>query len=84
MAAWGYEPWEGDSLVVSIKVVPAHKRGNLTVLVWLRDYVENGDGEPQNCVRTTFRTNYPEIESFRNAIADLMDGKAKEAILVGQ
>ena len=82
-AAWGYEPWEGDSLVVSVEVAPADKRGNLSVQVWLRDYVENGDGVPQNCVRTTFHTNYPEVENFRIAIAELMDGKAKEAVLVG-
>jgi hypothetical protein len=82
-AAWGYE-WGGDSLVVSVEVAPADKRGNLSVQVWLRDYVENGDGAPQNCVRTTFQTNYPEIENFRIAIAALMDGKAKEAVLVGQ
>lgn len=83
-AAWGYEPWEGDSLVVSVEVAPADRRGNLTVQVWLRDYVDIGDGAPQNCVRTTFRTSYPEIESFRDAIADLMNGKAKEAVLFGQ
>ena len=35
-------------------------------------------------VRTTFQTNYPELENFRIAIAALMDGKAKEAVLVGQ
>lgn len=83
-AAWGYEPWKGESLVVSVEVAPADKRGNLSVQVWLRDYVENGDGAPQNCVRTTFQTNYPEIENFRIAIAALMDGKAKEAVLLGR
>lgn len=83
-AAWGYEPWEGDSLVVSVEVTPADKRGNLLVQVWLRDYLENGDGTPLNCVRTTFKTNYPEIDNFCMAIAALMDGKAKEAVLVGQ
>jgi hypothetical protein len=82
-AAWGYEPWEGDSLVVSVEVAPADKRGNLSVQVWLRDYAEMGDGAPSNCVRTTFKTNYPELESFRNVIAQLMDGKAKQAVLVG-
>ena len=83
-AAWGYEPWEGNSLVVSVEIAPADKRGNLSVRVWLRDYAEMGDGSPSNCVRTTFKTNYPELENFRNAIAQLMDGKAKEAVLLGQ
>lgn len=83
-AAWGYEPWEGQSLVVSVEVSPADRRGNLSVQVWLRDYIEVVDGTPFNCVRTTFKSNYPELENFRNAIAQLMAGKAKEAVLVGQ
>ena len=83
-ASWGYEPWVGDSLVVSVEVAPADKRGNLSVQVWLRDYTENGERRPSNCVRTTFKANYPELESFRQAIARLMDGKIDEAVLVGQ
>jgi hypothetical protein len=82
-ATWGYEPWEGDSLVVSVEVAPADTRGNLSVRVWLRDYVENGDGTLLNCVRTTFQTNYSEIENFRIALGALMDGKAKVAVLLG-
>ncbi|WP_100259645.1 hypothetical protein [Qipengyuania seohaensis] len=83
-AAWGYEPWEGDALVVSVEVAPADKRGNLSVQVWLRDNLEMGEGVPQNCVRTTFKTNYPELEAFSQAIARLMDGKVEEASLAGQ
>lgn len=83
-ASWGYEPWEGDSLVTSVSVAPADTRGNLSVQVWLRDYTENGKGKPLNCVRTTFKTNYPDLETFRQGIAQLMDGKSDEAILVGQ
>lgn len=83
-AAWGYEPWEGDALVVSVEVAPADKRGNLSVQVWLRDYAEAAEGAPSNCVRTIFKTNYPELQSFSNAIAQLMDGKVEQAVLVGQ
>ena len=83
-ASWGYEPWEGDSLFVSVKVAPADKRGDLAVQVWLRDYTENGEGQPSNCVRTTFKANYPELENFRHSIARLMDGKIEEAVLVGR
>ena len=82
-AAWGYEPWEGDTLVVSVEIAPADKRGNLSVNVWLRDYAEMGEGKPANCVRTTFVTNYPEVEAFRLAIAKLMDRRVDEAVLVG-
>ena len=56
-AAWGYEPWEGDALVVSLEIAPADTRGNIAVKVWLRDYVEFAEGVPCNCVRTSFITN---------------------------
>ena len=83
-ASLGYEPREGDSLVVSVSVAPADTRGNLSVQVWLRYYTENGEEKPLNCVRTTFKTYYPDLENFRHGIAQLMDGKADEANLVGQ
>jgi hypothetical protein len=82
-AAWGYEPWEGDALVVSIEIVPAGRRGDLAVKVWLRDHMEMGEGEPSECLRTSFVTHYPELEAFRREIANLMDGKAEEARLLG-
>ncbi len=58
---WGYEPWEGDALVVSIEIAAADKRGNLSVKVWLRDYTEMGEGVPFECLRTSFITQYPEL-----------------------
>lgn len=80
---WGYEPWKGNALVVSIEIAAADKRGNLSVKVWLRDHTEMGEGEPSECLRTSFITQYPEIESFRIDIAKLMNGKAEEAKLLG-
>ena len=82
-AQWGYEPWEGDALVVSIEIAPTGKRGDLAVKVWLRDHTEMGEGEPANCLRTTFNTHYPQLEAFGLEIANLMDGKAEEAKLLG-
>ena len=82
-AEWGYEPWEGDALVVSVEIVPAGRRGDLGVKVWLRDHTEMGEGEPSECLRTSFITHYPQLEAFRLEIADLMDGKAQEAKLLG-
>jgi hypothetical protein len=82
-AEWGYDPWEGDALVVSIEIAPAGKRGDLAVKVWLRDHMEMGEGEPSECLRTTFITHYPELEAFRVQIANLMEGKAEEATLLG-
>lgn len=82
-AEWGYEPWKGNALVVSIEIAPAGKRGDLAVKVWLRDHTEMGEGEPSECVRTTFFTHYPELEAFRCEIASLMGGKAEEAKLLG-
>jgi hypothetical protein len=79
--AWGYEPWEGDSLVVSIQIAPADKRGNLLAKVWLRDL---DDGPPSTCIRTSFITNYPELDAFRLSVADMMERKAGAAVLVGK
>lgn len=78
--SWGYEPWEGDSLVVSVEIAPADTRGNLRVKVWLRDL---DDGPPSNCIRTSFVTNYPELEAFRKSIREMMDRKSDAATLVG-
>lgn len=83
-AAWGYEPWEGDALVVSVEIKPADKLGKLSVQVWLQEHVGMGEGMPANGVRAIFKTNYSELESFSNAIALLMDGKVEEAVLAGQ
>jgi hypothetical protein len=83
-AAWGYEPWEGDSLVVSVEIAPSDNRGNLAVKVWLRDYAEMGEGVLLDCVRTSFITNYPDLEAFRLAIAKLMERKTDKAVLVGR
>ena len=83
-AAWGYEPWQGDTLVVSVEIAPANNRGDLVVKVWLREHTEMGEGEPSECLRTTFITNYPDLEAFRLAIANLMDGKAEKAELLGR
>ena len=80
---WGYEPWEGDALVVSIEITAADKRDNLSVKVWLREHTEMGEGEPSEWLCTSFLTQYPELESFRLDIAKLMDGKAEEAKLLG-
>lgn len=78
--SWGYKPWEGDSLVVSVEIAPADTRGNLQVKVWLRDL---DDGPPSACIRTSFITNYPELEAFRTAIAGMMNREADTAALVG-
>ena len=80
---WGYEPWKGDALAVSIEIVPEGRRGTLAVKVWLRDHTEMGEGEPGECVRTSFITDYPQLAAFGSEIADLMDGKAQEAKLLG-
>lgn len=83
-AEWGYEPWEGNALVISVEIAPVSKRGDLAVKVWLRDNTEMGEGQPFECLRTSFITHYSELEAFRLAIANLMDGKADEARLLGR
>lgn len=78
-AAWGYEMHEGDDLIVSIQIAPANPTGDLRVRVELADEDRRSDR-----VRTSFVTNYPDLEQFRVALAALMDRKADEAVLAGR
>lgn len=78
-AAWGYEMLEGDDLVVGVEIVPANPRGDLLVRVELADHME-----PTERVRTSFLTNYPELDRFRTAIASLMERTTDEAVLSGR
>jgi hypothetical protein len=76
--AWGYEPWEGDALVVRIEVAAANHTGDLKVSVEVAD-----DHEPNERVRTSFLTNYPQLESFSGSIEKLMKRQSNEAVLLG-
>jgi hypothetical protein len=77
--AWGYEPWEGDALVVNIQIAPANRRGDLKVSVDLADYVDAAER-----LRTSFLTNYPELEAFSASIDRLMKREVAEAVLPGR
>lgn len=78
-AEWGFEMLEGDDLRLSVEICPANPTGDLGVEVVVADYKQ-----PRQRVRTSFRTNYPDIEAFRIGIAKLMDRQAHEAILLGR
>ena len=78
IGAWGYEPWEGDALVVSIKVAAANYTGDLKVSVELAD-----NHEPTERLRTSFLTNYPQLEAFSRSIGSLMKRLSNEAVLLG-
>jgi hypothetical protein len=78
-AQWGYDMQEGDDLILRIEIAPANKTGDLIVRVEIAD-----DHAPQNRVRSSFLTNYPDLESFRSGIAALMDGRVAEAALTGR
>lgn len=54
LGAWGYEPWEGDALVVRIEVAPANSTGDLKISVEVADNHERSER-----VRTSFRTPLP-------------------------
>ena len=79
VAAWGYDKQEGDDLVVSIKIASANATGDLQVRVELADYEEKFER-----IRTSFLTNYADLEEFRIAIASLMSRNADEAVLSGR
>lgn len=77
-ARWGYDQLEGDDLILSIEIAPANRTGDLVVRVEIGD-----DLERWARVRTSFLTNYPDLEAFRLAIGELMDRKIDEAVLGG-
>lgn len=76
--AWGFEPWEGDSLIIRIEVAPANPRGDLKVEVEVADHIE-----PTERLRASFLTNYPQLEAFSGSIEKLMKRQTEEAVLVG-
>jgi hypothetical protein len=75
---WGFDMQEGEDLRLSIEVGPANATGDLSVQVEVADY-----NNPKQRVRTSFQTNYPELEAFRVSIARLIDRTASDASLVG-
>ena len=77
--SWGYEMQEGNDLMLSVEIAPDNPRGDLRVRVELADY-----SEPAERLRTSFVTNYPDLESFRIGIANLMDRQSDEAVLTGR
>ena len=76
---WGFEMQEGEDLRLSIEVGPANATGDLYVQGEVADY-----NNPKQRVRTSFLTNYPELEAFRVSIAKLMNRTANEASLSGR
>jgi len=79
VAQWGFGVLEDDDLILHLEVVPANKRGDLAVRFEIAD-----DLEPNNRVRGSFVTNYPDLEVFRLTIARLMDGEEEDAFLTGR
>ena len=80
VAQWGYDMQEGDDVILRIEIGPANRTGDLLVNVVIADDGnDNGDR-----VRSSFLTNYPQLEAFRMDIAKLMDGEISEAVLEGQ
>ncbi len=77
-AEWGYEMQKGDDLMLSVEVSPKNTTGDLLVRVVVADF-----DDPTKRVRTSFVTNYPDLEAFRLAIAQLMNREIEEAVLEG-
>lgn len=76
---WGLDMQVGDDLILRLEIAPENVRGDLKVNFEIAD-----DFAPQERVRGSFLTNYPELESFRLDIAKLMDSLVDEAVLLGQ
>lgn len=75
---WGFDVQEGDDLILRVEIAPANKRGDLIARIEIAD-----EREPQQRVRASFTTNYPQLETFRVEIARLMNNEIGEAVLTG-
>jgi hypothetical protein len=82
VAQWGYDMQEGEDLILRIEITPANKTGDLLVRVEIADDLQ--DRGPRDRVRSSFITNYTQLESFRSEIAKLMDREISEAVLTGR
>ena len=82
VAQWGYNMQEGDDLILRLEIAPANLTGDLLVTVEIADDLQDHGGSDR--VKSSFLTNYPQLESFRLAIDKLMDGEVSEAVLQGQ
>lgn len=79
VAQWGYDMQDGDDLILRIAVAPADKRGNLVVRFEVAD-----NDDARNRVRGSFLSTYSALDTFRLAIAKLMDNEIEEAVLEGR
>jgi len=79
MLRWGFDDCHGENLILDIKITPADGVGNLLVAVELADMYE-----PQERVRTSFRTTYSDLQAFREALPPIMRGEEARATLLGR
>ena len=77
-AQWGFDMQEGEDLRLRVQIAPTNPKGDLTVTAEVADYLA-----PSQRVRTSFQTNYPELEAFRSEIARLISRNAGSATLRG-
>ncbi len=79
IAQWGYDMQEGDDVILRVEIAPANGRGDLIVLVEIAN-----EHEQRERVRTSFLTNYPDLEAFRAEVAKLIEREIEEAVLSGR
>jgi hypothetical protein len=77
--SWGY-----SGRMSSVVISAANATGTLLVSVEIEDDLSVPlDERVSEGVRTSFVTDYVQIDAFRRSVANLMDGKVDEAILRG-
>ena len=78
-AKWGYDNVAGEKVVLSLRVVPVNKTGDLVAEVQIADL-----HDLRQRVSAIFSTTYAEAETFRQQLESLMDGSANAAELLGR
>lgn len=76
---WGFDMQEGNDLIMSLEIAPESKQGDFAIRFTLADHVK-----PGNRASGSFVTSSPQLDSFREEIARVMEREAEEATLAGK
>ncbi len=78
VAEWGFREQHVDVPVTRLSIAPAGTAGDLLAEITLANW-----DHPERNLRTTFRTDYPALARFREAISTMIRDRSTNAVLAG-
>lgn len=78
LAEWGFGEQRVDVPVTRLSIAPAGPAGDLLAEITLANW-----DHPERNLRTTFRTDYPALARFREAIGTMIRDRSTNAVLAG-